>query len=226
MVEVRTGKSSATYFTVNGVDLGHMSNAGNPETWLFAPPDRAGAHRPALTDRMGTPGARLEDLAQRLQVTCLASAITVATAESCTGGLVAHAITSQPGSSGYYVGGVVSYSNEVKSIALGVPTEVLAAHGAVSAQVAVAMAAGVRERLGAAVLGVGVTGVAGPDGGTPDKPVGLVYIAVADGAGTDVRRFLWPGDRASNIEDSAAAALELLLERATQATAVPPVGAS
>lgn len=174
---------------------------------------------------MGTPGARLEDLAQRLQVTCLAGAITVATAESCTGGLVAHAITSQSGSSGYYVGGVVSYSNEVKSITLGVPTEVLAAHGAVSAQVAVAMAAGVRERLGA-VLGVGVTGVAGPDGGTPDKPVGLVYIAVADGAGTDVRRFLWPGDRASNIEDSAAAALELLLERATQATAARPVGAS
>jgi len=112
------------------------------------------------------------------------------------------------------VGGVVSYSNEVKTSMLGVAADVLAEYGAVSPQVAVAMASGARARL-AADLAVGVTGVAGPDGGTPAKPVGLVYVAVADARGTDVRRFHWTGERAINIEESAAAALELLLVRAT-----------
>jgi PncC family amidohydrolase len=162
---------------------------------------------------MGTPGPTLEALAARLQATSLAAHLTVATAESCTGGLVAHAITSQPGSSGYYLGGVVSYSNEVKIEALGVPPATLAAHGAVSPQTAVAMATGARTRL-ASDLGVGVTGVAGPDGGTPDKPVGLVYVAVADEDGAEVRRFDWTGDRATNIAESAAAALEMLEARA------------
>jgi PncC family amidohydrolase len=162
---------------------------------------------------MGTPGTRLETLAERLQATCVAAGLTVATAESCTGGLVAHAITSRSGSSGYFVGGVVSYSDEVKASALGVPVDTLAAHGAVSPQVAVAMASGARERLGAD-LGIGVTGVAGPDGGTPEKPVGLVYVAVADEAGTEVRRFRWAGDRAANIHASAAEALEMLIVRA------------
>lgn len=156
----------------------------------------------------------LTDLAARLQAACVAAGVTVATAESCTGGLVAHAITSQPGSSQYFVGGVVSYANEVKIAVVGVPEEVLATHGAVSAQVAIAMAGGVRERLGSD-LGVGVTGVAGPDGGTAEKPVGLVYVAVSDAAGTDVRRFHWSGDRAANIRESAEAALTMLVERAT-----------
>ena len=93
-----------------------------------------------------------------------------------------------------------------------VPTYVLAAHGAVSAQVALAMAEGVRARLGADIA-VSVTGVAGPDGGSEAKPVGLTYIGVADANGTDVRRFLWTGDRAANRADSAVAALELVLAR-------------
>jgi PncC family amidohydrolase len=162
---------------------------------------------------MAPDGEPLEDLARRLQDACLDAGLTVATAESCTGGLVAHGITSIPGSSGYFLGAVVSYSDGVKVEILGVPADVLATHGAVSAQVALAMAHGVRERLGTD-LGVGITGVAGPDGGSADKPVGLVYVGVSDGLGSDVRRFHWDGDRAGNIRASAAEALRLLIERA------------
>jgi PncC family amidohydrolase len=150
--------------------------------------------------------------AARLQAACLARGLTVATAESCTGGGVAAAITAVSGSSGYFQGGVVSYSNEAKRDLLDVPEAVLAAHGAVSAQTAVAMAAGAARRLGAD-LGVSTTGIAGPDGGTAQKPVGLVYVAVHDASGDDVRRFVWSGDRAANIADSVQAALDLLLER-------------
>jgi PncC family amidohydrolase len=154
----------------------------------------------------------LVDLAERLQARCVARGLTLATAESCTGGLVAHLITEVPGSSAYLVGGVVAYSNGVKERELGVTADVLDAHGAVSAQVAVAMAEGVRRQL-ASDLGVAVTGVAGPDGGTEAKPVGLVYVAVAGGGEPLVRRFQWPGDRTENKRDSARAALEMLLER-------------
>jgi PncC family amidohydrolase len=153
----------------------------------------------------------LVDLAVRLGVRCVEGGLTLATAESCTGGLVAHLITEVPGSSAYLRGGIVAYSDEVKRAELGVPANVLAAHGAVSAQVAVAMAEGVRARLGTD-LGVGVTGVAGPDGGSEAKPVGLVYVAVAGRGPAEVRRFHWPGDRSENKRLSAGAALELLLE--------------
>ena len=155
-------------------------------------------------------------LAERLQGICLGRGLTVAAAESCTGGMVAAAITDIAGSSGYFAGGIVAYSNEAKESLLGVPSEVLAAHGAVSAQVARAMAMGVRERLGAG-LAVSVTGVAGPGGGTADKPVGLTYVGVADGSGADVRRFTWTGDRAANRRDSVVAAFELLIARAERA---------
>lgn len=162
-------------------------------------------------------GEPLVAIAERLQGICLGRRLTVATAESCTGGRVAHAITQVPGSSGYYRGSVVAYADEVKIRLLGVPADVLAAHGAVSAQVAIAMATGARERLGVD-LAVAITGVAGPSGGSDDKPVGLTYIAVADGAGTDVRRHQWSGDRRATIEASAAAALEMLVDHADQAT--------
>jgi len=151
-------------------------------------------------------------LAERLQAACLASATTVALAESCTGGLVAAALTSVPGSSGYFLGGVVSYADAAKRDLLDVDPAVLAAHGAVSAQVARAMAEGARARFGASVA-ASVTGIAGPDGGSTEKPVGLTYIGVADDAGADVRRFVWSGDRAANRLDSGVAAVELLLER-------------
>jgi PncC family amidohydrolase len=154
----------------------------------------------------------LSALAHRLQERCLASSLSVATAESCTGGLVADAITDVPGSSDYFRGAIVSYGNEAKTELLGVAGELLRSHGAVSAQVARAMAVGARERFRADIAAA-VTGVAGPGGGTEAKPVGLTYVAVADASGVDVRRYVWSGDRAANKESSARAALEMLLGR-------------
>jgi PncC family amidohydrolase len=159
-------------------------------------------------------------LAERLQGICLGRSLTVGTAESCTGGLVASAITDVPGSSGYFRGAVVAYADQAKRALLGVPADVLAAHGAVSAQVARAMAEGARDRLGVD-LAAAVTGVAGPGGGSEAKPVGLTYVAVADAGGVEVRRHQWTGDRIANKVASAAAALELAIERAD---ALPPVG--
>jgi len=155
----------------------------------------------------------LVELARRLQETCLARGLTVALAESCTGGLVAAALTETAGSSGFFVGGVVSYADAAKRDLLGVDADVLAAHGAVSAQVARAMAEGARDRFGASLAG-SVTGIAGPDGGSAEKPVGLTYLAVADERGADVRRIVWSGDRAANRRDSGIALIELVLERA------------
>jgi PncC family amidohydrolase len=154
----------------------------------------------------------LAALAQRLQGICLGRGLTVAVAESCTGGLVGHLITEVSGSSGYFLGGPIAYSDAAKQSQLGVAADVLSAHGAVSAQVAVAMAHGARERLGADIA-VAVTGVAGPDGGTAAKPVGLTYVAIADAAGDDVRRYQWAGDRSENKLASARAALEMLVAR-------------
>ena len=155
-------------------------------------------------------------LAETIQQVCGARGLTVATAESCTGGLVAHAITEVPGSSAHFRGGVVAYSNAVKESELHVPAEVLRAHGAVSAQVARAMAEGARAAIGTD-FAVAVTGVAGPDGGTEAKRVGLTYIAVAGPAGAEVRRHVWSGDRRANKLASARAALELLLEATRRA---------
>jgi nicotinamide-nucleotide amidase len=120
----------------------------------------------------------------------------LAVAESCTGGLLGHRITSVSGSSEVFLGGVISYSNALKEALLGVPRSVLETHGAVSEPTARAMAEGVRQRLGS-WWGVGITGIAGPSGGTPEKPVGLVYIGVSDPTATVVRSQVFPGDRAT-----------------------------
>ncbi len=162
--------------------------------------------------------AALTALAVRLGARCAALDLRFATVESCTGGLVGHVVTEIPGSSAWFVGGFVTYSDELKREAVGVPHDVLAAHGAVSAQVAMAMASGGRSRTGAD-LAVAVTGIAGPDGGSPSKPVGLTYVAVADAVGVAVKRFVWAGDRSENKRLSAAAALEALLERVEAAAA-------
>ncbi len=151
-------------------------------------------------------------LAARLHERCLARGVRLTTIESCTGGLVGHLITEVPGSSGYYVGGFVTYSDRLKRELVGVPEHVLAAHGAVSAQTALAMASGGRDRTGADI-GAAVTGIAGPDGGSDAKPVGLTYVAVADRTGTHVRRHVWTGSRSENKSASAVALLELVLER-------------
>lgn len=137
--------------------------------------------------------------------------LTLATAESCTGGLIGHRLTNVPGSSAYYLGGVVAYDNRVKSGQLGVPEETLAAHGAVSEETARAMAEGVRSRLGAD-LGLSATGIAGPDGGTAAKPVGLVYLGLACAGNTKVRRLRFAWDRIGNKEMAAQSALALLWE--------------
>ena len=161
----------------------------------------------------------LDLLVERLQAGCLARGLTVVTAESCTGGLIAKLITDVAGSSGYFRGGAVSYADTAKTALLGVPAEILAAHGAVSAQVARAMALGAIERLGADV-GVAVTGVSGPGGGSAAKPVGLTYVAAADGNGVEIRRYVWSGNRAANRDATARAAILLLLERVE--LTVPP----
>ena len=140
---------------------------------------------------------------------CRARGLSLATAESCTGGLVAARLTSEPGSSDVFVGGVVAYSDELKKRELGVPPELLRDHGAVSAEAAAAMAAGARERLQADVA-VAVTGIAGPSGGSPDKPVGLVYLHAASPDGERQGEFNWGSDRDGIRRRATVAALHLV----------------
>jgi PncC family amidohydrolase len=136
---------------------------------------------------------------------------TLGVAESCTGGLLSHYITSLSGSSAFFLGGVVSYSNQVKRDLLGVPEEMLSTYGAVSEPVALAMAQGARRVLRVDVA-ASVTGIAGPLGGTESKPVGTVYIAVASPLDQRVVRRQWHDDRLGNIKLSALAALDLVAE--------------
>jgi len=147
---------------------------------------------------------------EMLATTCIAAGITLATAESCTGGYLAHRITSIPGSSAYFLGGVVSYSNALKQQLLDVPAEILERFGAVSAPCAEAMAKGIQARTGA-TLGLATTGIAGPGGATPTKPVGLVYIACATPQAVVVEQQLFSGDRLAVIVQAASAALALAL---------------
>jgi PncC family amidohydrolase len=134
----------------------------------------------------------------------------MAAAESCTGGMVGHVITQVPKSSDHFLGGIVSYADAVKESLLGVSTDLLDQVGAVSAEVAEAMTSGVLERFPVADLAVAVTGIAGPDGGSEAKPVGLTYVAAAvrDGPAT-VERHIWPHDRDGNKRASALAVLDL-----------------
>lgn len=135
----------------------------------------------------------------------------LATAESCTGGLVGHRLTNVPGSSAYYEGGIVAYSYEAKERLLGVHHDTLYEHGAVSAETALEMARGARKALGTDI-GIAVTGIAGPGGGLPGKPVGLVYIALSARAGERVEHFVWQSDREGNKLQSAEAMLAMLKE--------------
>jgi competence/damage-inducible protein CinA-like protein len=146
---------------------------------------------------------------------CRARGLSLATAESCTGGLVAARLTSIPGSSDVFLGGVVAYSNELKRSQLGVPAEVLEEHGAVSPQAAEAMAVGARGRLGADVA-VSVTGIAGPGGGTSEKPVGLVYLHAETPDVSRAIEFDFPGDREAIRVRSAVSALHLVRRLLTQ----------
>jgi nicotinamide-nucleotide amidase len=145
-----------------------------------------------------------------LQAVLRARHLTIATAESCTGGMVAGALTDLPGSSDYFLGSVVAYANDAKLRVLGVDAETLKAHGAVSSEVAEQMAAGARKLFGAD-LALGVTGVAGPDA-DGDKPVGLTYVAACCDDRTLVREFHWNGGRAANRVASVEAAIRLANE--------------
>jgi PncC family amidohydrolase len=148
----------------------------------------------------------------------------VATAESSTGGLIGHAITGVPGSSDYYPGGVISYSNRAKQVELDVPATLIKEHGAVSAEVAAAMAEGVCRRFDAEV-GLAVTGIAGPDGGSPEKPVGTHWIAVSvRGRPTRVEHGHFGHDREGNKTAAALLALELALAEVLAASPVEPEG--
>ncbi len=172
--------------------------------------ERAESLASAIGDRLGRylysdDGRTVEEIVLAL---CRDRGYTIATAESCTGGLLAARLTAVPGYSDVDLGGVVAYGNEVKERALGVPAELIEEHGAVSAEVALALARGARERLGADVA-VGITGVAGPGGGTEEKPVGLVYFHVETPDGGRGSSFSFPGDRDSIRRRSVVASLHL-----------------
>jgi len=135
--------------------------------------------------------------------------VTVAVAESCTGGLLATVLTAHGGASDFFRGGAVVYSNEAKTILADVAPDLIHGHGAVSSVVAGALARGARERLGA-TIGIGITGIAGPGGATPGKPIGLTYVAVDSDAHSAVKKYEWPFDRDGNRLASVGAALDLL----------------
>jgi PncC family amidohydrolase len=152
----------------------------------------------------------MTEIEQEIGPLLKARGLTLASAESCTGGLVGHRITNVSGSSDYYLGGIVSYSNEAKEALLGVAHETLLAHGAVSEETAREMARGARRALGADV-GLATTGIAGPLGGTETKPVGLVYVALSAPGAEVCQRHVFGGDRVENKEASAEAVLGMLL---------------
>jgi PncC family amidohydrolase len=155
------------------------------------------------------------DEARELLAACGARRWTLAVAESDTGGLVLEALTALPGSSAVVLGGVVAYADSLKRSLLGISPDLLQTYGAVSAQTAAAMAHAVRERSGAD-LGLATTGIAGPGGATPTKPVGLAYVAAATARGSQVKEYHWPGERAENRAASARATLRLALQMLAQ----------
>ena len=169
-----------------------------------------------IEDRAGKfiVGDGAEPLAQVVGSLLLARAETVSVAESCTGGMLGAAFTDIPGSSSWFEGGLLTYSNEAKINQLGVTREMLTQHGAVSEEVAFEMSTRVRAKFGT-TWGIGITGVAGPGGGTSDKPVGLVWISVAGPEATETKRFIFGKDRSMNRERSVGAALGMVWGKLT-----------
>lgn len=205
-------------FPGTGVSVAYCARPASVELRLSALPGASAEHARAVAivrERLGEwiyAESQIElelvlvDLLRRMGAT-------VATAESCTGGLVGHRLTNVPGSSEIFLGGVIAYANASKVRDLGVPAELIERVGAVSAEVALAMAGGVRERFGAD-FGLGITGIAGPGGGTELKPVGLVYIACASANGDVAREFHFTGPRETIKERSSQMALDLLRRQA------------
>jgi len=206
----RFGREAVTILAAVGVVRLVLSAEGAPAAAGARLDEMEDTFRAVLGEDVA--GVDVDGLAPSVVAALTARGATVATAESCTGGLLGGEITAVPGSSSVFLGGIVSYSNEVKETLVGVPHDLLVAHGAVSEPVARAMAEGVRERIGAD-WGVGITGVAGPSGGTEDKPVGLVHWAVAGPDGVDARSAVFPGDRTAVRRWSVNSALDLLRRR-------------
>jgi nicotinamide-nucleotide amidase len=204
-------------FPGHGLEVAYCASIGRVEVRLWGPPEKRAELERAAGQVRAAAGpciyaerpAVLEDVvAEQLGV----AGLSLATAESCTGGLVSHRLTNIAGSSAWFRGGVVAYANEAKVRDLGVSEAVLQADGAVSVALARLMAEGVRARFGTD-LGLGITGIAGPGGGTVQKPVGLVYCAVADARGAEVKEHRFSGRRAIIKEWSAQMALDLLRRR-------------
>ena len=197
-----------TILTAPGEIQLHLKAFGNDEAEAQARVDDLSPQLEAVLAEhiFSTDGASLEEVAGR---GLLARRATVAVAESCTGGLLAQRITSVPGSSEYFLGGVVCYSNAWKSDWLEVSQENIERHGAVSPEVARALAEGIRRKA-CATLGVGITGIAGPTGATPTKPVGLVYVALAAPDGTQVREQHYFGEREMVRWQATQTALDML----------------
>ncbi|MEW6324857.1 MAG: CinA family nicotinamide mononucleotide deamidase-related protein, partial [Nitrospirota bacterium] len=213
-------------FASKGGRIGLIAKPSGIEVWLLAPPappgKAAAAAQSSQLDELARleqeARARLGDVVFGADEETLEAAVgqllrernlTLAVAESCTGGLIAHLLTNVPGSSAYVERGAVCYSNAAKSAMAGVEPKMIEEYGAVSAQVAWALADGIRRTSGAS-LGVGVTGIAGPTGGSADKPVGLVHVAVADSATATTKFYHFHGDRAALKQLFAQAALDLL----------------
>ncbi|HEX8850960.1 MAG TPA: competence/damage-inducible protein A [Gemmatimonadaceae bacterium] len=175
-----------------GVDL-RLTARGLPAAEAERALDRGAATLRAKADKW-IYGEGSDDLAAILLEECRARRLTIAVAESCTGGMLGMRLTAIPGSSDVVLGGIIAYANAVKVAQLGVPRETLDAHGAVSEATVLAMATGVRERVGADI-GIAITGIAGPDGGTPEKPVGTVWLGVAVDRRMEARRINSVGDR-------------------------------
>ncbi len=198
-----------------GVAIIFTIGSGVDYLWRFRHvlrPSTNRAARPAPSG--GAPGSEspVDPLARELGGLLSKGRLTLSVAESCTGGLLAALVTDQPGSSVYFMGGLVAYADEVKRSQLGVPEAMLDRHGAVSAEVAGAMAEGARARFGTTIA-ASITGIAGPDA-EGSKPVGLTYIAVATPEGTKCQEYMFSGDRWSNRRQAAGQALRLLIEAA------------
>ena len=206
------------YTTYSDVETTLLAHAGDLQITLICSKPTAEAAQARVDELAGRIEEALEDWLYSSEGDSLEQIVlyylglrqaTLAVAESCTGGLIAQRITSVPGASRSFLGGAVVYSDELKTSLAGVPAELIAQHGAVSAEVAKALAAGIRARTGA-TLGLGVTGIAGPTGATESKPVGLVHIAVSDAQATDALDRTFRGDRNRIREWAAQQALDLV----------------
>ncbi|HEX8227824.1 MAG TPA: CinA family protein [Chloroflexia bacterium] len=165
-----------------------------------------------------------KEVLHRVHTLLLRTGLTVSVAESCTGGLLGGVLTELSGSSAYFLGGVIAYADSVKVALLGVQEQTIVAHGAVSGPVALEMADGARRVCGSDVA-VSITGVAGPTGGTEQKPVGTTYIGISGLGSAYVERYVWTGDRAENRAASVCAALEMLVALIEKGLSTPSVAA-